>query len=495
MANVRATKNNTFEIRFVFDGNRRAFFPGPKVRTPVQAGDIAKKLERLAYCVENDEPLPRHIATWLKAIPDAKHSKLADWGLVQRRKPKMLTEQYKLDEWCLAYIQRGSRKASTNDQLEDVQRNLTKFFGSDRLITSITAGDAEDFRIWLETAGREVGKDEPPAGLAQNTVRRRVGRAREFFNLAVKRNIIASNPFAGESVGVGGNPDRQFFVPAEWIERCIATAGCEDWRIMLAFARYAGMRSHETRIQRWEDVDLPNRKMIVRSNKTPPTRVCPIFPELLPHLMRAKEMAADGADLIVTRYTPQQGINETFKKIVKRAGLAEWPKLMQNLRATRETELMAHYPLKDVTSWIGNSAPIAMKHYAMTMQSSFDLAIRSGVPKNTHNPTLDVAVTGDQQDIAARSENEKSPQNAEFCGPMVASKDASLYPGRDSNQSRPALTKPASGGKTPEIPPQGDSAPANIGAAILNILATLPIRQQRILLAYADALAAEEVTS
>ncbi len=138
------------------------------------------------------------------------------------------------------------------------------------------------------------------------------------------------------------------------------------------------MRSHETRLQRWSDIDIPNRKMIVRSTKTPPERVCPIFPELLPQLMRAKEMAPGGAEFVVTRYSPDQNIGETIKKIIKRAGLTLWPKPMQNLRATRETELMARYPIKDVASWLGNSAPIAMKHYAMTMQESFDRRIQDG---------------------------------------------------------------------------------------------------------------------
>ena len=51
---------------------------------------------------------------------------------------------------------------------------------------------------------------------------------------------------------------------------------------------------------------------------------------------------------------------------------------MQNLRATRETELLAHYPAKDVTSWLGNSPAVANKHYAMTMQASFDRAVVDG---------------------------------------------------------------------------------------------------------------------
>jgi hypothetical protein len=45
---------------------------------------------------------------------------------------------------------------------------------------------------------------------------------------------------------------------------------------------------------------------------------------------------------------------------------------------TRETEWLAHYPAKDVTSWLGNSPDVANKHDAITMQASFDRAVRNG---------------------------------------------------------------------------------------------------------------------
>ena len=167
-------------------------------------------------------------------------------------------------------------------------------------------------------------------------------------------------------------------VPTDWIEACIRKAPCEDWRIILAFARYAGMRSHETRIQKWEDIDLPNNVLLVRSHKSPPVRRCPIFPELRPHLLRAQEMAPDGAVFVQSRYDHDANILTTLEKIITRAGLVPWEKPMQNLRATRETELLAHYPAKDVTSWLGNSPTVANNHYAMVMQASFDRAVVDG---------------------------------------------------------------------------------------------------------------------
>jgi hypothetical protein len=58
--------------------------------------------------------------------------------------------------------------------------------------------------------------------------------------------------------------------------------------------------------------------------------------------------------------------------------------LIQNLRASRETELMAKYPAKDATSWIGNSVAVANKHYAMKLRDSFSRAIAEGAtPQST----------------------------------------------------------------------------------------------------------------
>nr|WP_186775842.1 hypothetical protein [Rubripirellula tenax] len=160
-------------------------------------------------------------------------------------------------------------------------------------------------------------------------------------------------------------------------------------------------------------IDLPNNRMIVRSNKTPPIRRCPIFPELRPHLLRAREMAPQGAVSVQTRYDHKANILTTLDKIITRAGLVPWEKPMQNLRATRETELLAHYPAKDVTSWLGNSPDVANKHYAMTMQASFDRAVVDGA-KIIGVTTAAMAARKPVADPQAESEVvdlEKTPQN------------------------------------------------------------------------------------
>lgn len=401
MASIRKKPNGTFEIRFVDHTDKRASLYVRNI-TKRDAESIAAKVEHIVGRKLQGSDPDREVSEWIGKLAEPFHTKLVRLGLVTARQvaePELVAEPDSaptIKEWTDLYVKRHSGKASTVEQLEITARGLCRFLGEERRIDKVTAGDAEDFRKWLQTKGNE--RKNYSCGLADNTIRRRIGRSKQFFNAAVKHELIGRNPFAGEASAVGGNEERMSLVPADWIELCIRAAPCEDWRIILAFARYAGMRSHETRIQRWEDIDLANNRMIIRSHKTPPVRSCPIFPELRPHLLRAREMAPAGAEFVQTRYGHDDNILTTLQKIVAKAGLVPWPKLMQNLRATRETELLAHYPAKDVTSWLGNSPQVANRHYAMTMQASFDQAVLKGaaipgvttkVPQNIPQPAQD----------------------------------------------------------------------------------------------------------
>ena len=78
-----------------------------------------------------------------------------------------------------------------------------------------------------------------------------------------------------------------------------------------------------------------------------------------------------------------------------------WPKLFQNLRSTRETELAEDFPMHVVCQWIGNSQPIAAKHYLQVTDDHFSKAVRNPVQQ----PAV-LARTGSQADHTA---HEKTP--------------------------------------------------------------------------------------
>ncbi len=68
-----------------------------------------------------------------------------------------------------------------------------------------------------------------------------------------------------------------------------------------------------------------------------------------------------------------------MKKIIVRAGLEPWPKTFQNCRASRQTELVARFPLHVVCAWLGNSEAVAMEHYLQVTDDDFKRAVNGQI--------------------------------------------------------------------------------------------------------------------
>jgi integrase len=447
MATIRKRTNGLLELRYIDANNERRSLYLPAKTTKLVADTICTKVDHIVTRQKTGSEPDRPVAEWLASLKDNFYNKLVKAGLAPARQQpepepaEPTSTAPTLKEWTDLYISKHSAKPGTMKNLRNAAEHLLQHFGNDRRIDTITAGDAEDYRKWLQKEGNQRLKNSN--GLAEATLRRYIGRSKQFFRSALKHQLIACNPFADEPSTVNGNAERMFLVPAEWVERCIRAAPCEDWRIILAFARYAGMRSHECRIQRWEDIDLPNNRMTIRSNKTPPIRTCPIFPELRPHLLRAREMSPTGAVFVQTRYCADDNVLSTLSKIITKAGLVPWQKPLQNMRATRETELMAHYPVKDVSGWLGNNPAVVFKHYAMPMQVSFDKAVEHGaklpgLTTDTEPKKVPLNIPQSSSETARQTETRnlrkaENPANSRVC--LLTSLDVltNRYPGQDSN--------------------------------------------------------------
>jgi hypothetical protein len=115
---------------------------------------------------------------------------------------------------------------------------------------------------------------------------------------------------------------------------------------------------------------------------------------LRPYLDAAFEAALEGAVHVIARYRDTNcNLRTQLLRIIKRAGVKPWPKLFHNLRASRETDLAAEYPLHVVCDWIGNTERIAKKHYLQTTEDYFERAAKSAAPA-LQNPVQHGAVSG-----------------------------------------------------------------------------------------------------
>lgn len=372
--------------------------------------------------VADKEPPSKPTTNWLHGLNATDHEKLAKHGLVVSRKAKSVA-RVTLWQWCETYIQeRVDVKGSTKETYLKARDCLVAHFGKDKLIRDIQADDAKRWRIWLATSGNR--RDAKRKSMADETVRRRTGKAKQFFAEALERGLVDENPFRKLPSTTRGNEKRQSFIPGEWIERCIKECPNEQWRTILALARYGGLRCpSELMTLRWSDVNIPEGRMVVHATKTEHhdnggVRVVPIFPELRPYLEAAHEAADDGTEFVVWQYRGA-GVNlrTGFQRIIKRAGLVPWERLFQNLRASRETELMAKFPAKDVASWLGNSVPIAMKHYAMATAESFLAA--STDPTCSTICSNSCSIPSGSDSLTKETETRKNPDSLAKSGVMM----------------------------------------------------------------------------
>jgi integrase len=185
---------------------------------------------------------------------------------------------------------------------------------------------------------------------------------KQFFTAAVRRKLIESNPFAELKSTVQANPERFHFVTLDAAAKVLAACPDAKWRLIFALSRFGGLRCPSEHLAlTWDCIDWANDRIRIKSSKTEHhagivSRTIPIFPELRPHLEAAFDQAAEGSVLVITRCRDTNtNLRTRLKRIIERAGLEPWPKLFQNLRSTRETELAEQFPIHVVCSWIGNT--------------------------------------------------------------------------------------------------------------------------------------------
>ena len=160
------------------------------------------------------------------------------------------------------------------------------------------------------------------------------------------------------------------------------------------------------------------RRITVRSPKTEhhpggESRVVPLFPELRPYLEKVWDQAVPGTERVISRYRDTNvNLRTQLCKIIDRAGLVPWPKLFQNLRATRQTELAEKFPAHVVCAWIGNTRAVAGKHYLQITSQHFDQASRE--PSN-----IEAAQNPAQQSHATARDDSQPKPGAQQKAPVL----------------------------------------------------------------------------
>ena len=376
---IKESGRDSWKLRW-HDADGRRCVIGLGVMPKKTAEQFRVKFEELYSVVRANGSLAQSMVDWIDGLSDDLHARLAAKGLVQARIKRSLRA------FCKAFQEsrHGIAKATTARDTQVIEI-LIEFFGENRQLDTITRHDAEQWRNWIREHGNK--RDSARTNLSDNTVRRRTGVASQIFSKAVAWELIRKNPFDGLETSLRENPERMHFVSWSDMLRLIDLAPNAHWRALLAFLRLTGCRApSEVHDLRWSDLNFADSTITIRSPKTKhlggrhAVRLCPMFPELRPYLEDLAELVCPGINVALSeRVFPfvkdgSTNLRTPILRMIELAGMQQWPKLINNLRSSRETELLDSFPVKDVCDWLGNSPAIVAKHYAQARVEIADLA-------------------------------------------------------------------------------------------------------------------------
>ena len=229
---------------------------------------------------------------------------------------------------------------------------------------------------------------------ARQTWGRRIKHIKTMFDLAVSLKWIEQNPFAKFKGSSQLARTRDFFVSSELSEKVLRVCPDARWRLLFTFARWGGLRMpSEVTYLRWSDILWKEDKIrICVPKKTSrfdeergifAQRYIPIFPEIRMALKEYRRKYGKKSQPDALLFPELDGsdsssalIRKQFTHILKKGGIPVWPKLFNNLRATRDTELQEVYPLHKVCAWMGHTAEVSLRHYTQMREEDFRLASR-----------------------------------------------------------------------------------------------------------------------
>jgi integrase len=360
------------------------FFDRYGKRQTVRLGQVSKKIAenvrtRVEYLVAANgtgSAPDGETVEWLGRIDDDLAGKLSKLGLAPARCSMTF------GAFAQEYIE------SRAELRPNTRRNM---FTSRRLL--LEYGGDRNLREWTPALAMDWKRKLVEAEFANATISKTVKHAKQFFKVAKARKLIESNPFDEVKAGGERNDKRLQFIDRATIDKVIDAAPNASWRVLIALARFGGLRTpSETLALKWADVNWAEKRVTVPSVKTEGQgksyRIIPLFPELVGPLTEAFDAATEGAEFVVmpSPDTAKANLRTRMRRIMRRAGVEPWPRTFHNLRASRQMELADAYPSHVVTRWLGNSPQIAERHYLRDTETHFDKAVKGDIGNSENDP-------------------------------------------------------------------------------------------------------------
>lgn len=358
-------------IEFYPEPNRKreiSVCSGDTKRAENHAREFFRHVEELERAKKLGDTVDIRTLQWVDTLDDAARTKLVRVELIIPRHKTRTAEQLRLGNFIQAYID-----TELADSAENTKRNYAQMknwlllhFKEEQDVRTITP---QELKRWQRMMANGVtsGKTKK-SPLAIDTRNKHVQRVKTIFAAAVNDRVLTESPAA--ILREDPKPKRidrskQFFVSQELAAKMLQGLPDTNWRLIFCLLRYQGFRRNEVFQLEWSHIDWENSRMTVNVDRKKKTeaRECPIFPETLPYLRDALEQAEPGSKVI--RWTAKpESLTALLRKHVKRinAGVI-WPKILQQLRSTRRTELEERFPAHVCDEWLGHDDETAKRHY------------------------------------------------------------------------------------------------------------------------------------
>ncbi len=329
------------------------------------------RVEQLLQAKALGTPLDSAMVEWIKALPSSTTKRLVRLDLLEERTTLTLAQLIE------RFLATRTVREGTVKSYKQCTDSLVLVLGGDTLIDQITTAGADAWRATISSRGR-VKEKAGPRTLSTATVAKRCNIAKAIFSKAKVWGLLPESPFRHVKPGSQSNPDREHYVSLRDTEKLLEACTTGEWRALIGLARYAGLRCpSEVSTLRWTDINWEQKSLTVRSSKTAASaqhavRTVPICVELQPILLELFEEADAGeARMVPLAHASSESVYQGLRRIVKKAGLEQWPRLSQNLRSSCATDWAGQYPIHESSKWLGHSPAIAAKHYLQSRDLHF----------------------------------------------------------------------------------------------------------------------------
>lgn len=217
----------------------------------------------------------RELREWYLALPEIANKEPARWAVMNKGRKnalQILESKFEATEWMDRkgrgeYIERRDAKNLYN--LKHTLQLCEDFFGGDKLVKDLTAGNIAEYNKARLTAGRKAAATNRPIAFLNSAL-----------NTAARYGYIDANPLGNVKL-LAENNKRQWIITTDEFQTLLGE--CPPFlRPVVLMAYLMGMRKAEIIGLTWQEVDLDEGVIILPDyrTKTNEGRTIPIHPKI-----------------------------------------------------------------------------------------------------------------------------------------------------------------------------------------------------------------------